>query len=84
MTRTSLSLKTLASATLLAALSAGLGGCGIKGGLDRPPPMWGEDRAEYEAQQAHQAEGAAEEQHGEAAEETPLEGDDAESEAAPQ
>lgn len=32
--------------------------CGYRGGLERPPPIWGEDRAEYDAQQKAKAEQA--------------------------
>ena len=28
-----------------------LGGCGVQGALERPPPMWGDERARYEAEQ---------------------------------
>jgi predicted small lipoprotein YifL len=38
------------SAFALALLMA-LVACGIKDDLDRPPPLWGEARAEYEARQ---------------------------------
>lgn len=35
--------------------------CGLKGGLEKPPPMWGEARAQYEADQRARAEAAAKE-----------------------
>ena len=40
-----------------AALSL-LSACGIKGPLETAPPMWGPDRAAYEADQAKKAEEA--------------------------
>jgi hypothetical protein len=36
-----------------------LAGCGIRGGLERPPPMWGDERQRYEDEQARAAEEAA-------------------------
>ncbi|MEJ0059905.1 MAG: lipoprotein [Terricaulis sp.] len=33
-----------------------LAGCGLKGGLEQPPPMWGESRTEYLREQEAQAE----------------------------
>lgn len=40
------------SRLLLAACALSLlAGCGLRGGLDRPPPLWGEDRAAYERDQ---------------------------------
>lgn len=41
-----------------AALAA-LIGCGLKGGLERPPPQFGEARRTYEADQKAKAENAA-------------------------
>jgi predicted small lipoprotein YifL len=35
-----------------------LSACGIKGPLETAPPMWGPDRAAYEAEQAKKAEEA--------------------------
>jgi len=49
----------LAAAT--AALAA-LIGCGLKGGLERPPPQFGEARRTYEAEQKQKAETTAAEQ----------------------
>jgi predicted small lipoprotein YifL len=44
----------------LAALAlAALAGCGLKGGLERPPPQFGEARAAYEAEQKQKAENEA-------------------------
>ncbi|MGE3303829.1 MAG: lipoprotein [Hyphomonadaceae bacterium] len=37
---------------LAAALIFALSGCGVRGSLERPAPMWGEARAQYEAEQA--------------------------------
>ena len=34
------------------ALTLAVSGCGIKGPLETAPPMWGKDRAAYEAEQA--------------------------------
>jgi predicted small lipoprotein YifL len=39
-------------------------GCGLKGGLEQPPPMWGDSRTEYlreQEAQAQQAEAARQE-----------------------
>jgi predicted small lipoprotein YifL len=36
-----------------------LSGCGLRGGLDRPPPMFGAERARYEAEQKRKAEAEA-------------------------
>lgn len=38
-----------------AALSL-LSGCGVSGSLETAPPMWGPDRAAYQAEQAKKAE----------------------------
>jgi hypothetical protein len=47
---------------LATAALAGLAACGYREGLDRPPPMWGEAREQYEREEAarRQAEEAAE------------------------
>ncbi len=47
--------------TAIAALSLPLllAACGIKGGLARPAPLFGEERARYEAEQKRQKEAAA-------------------------
>lgn len=37
---------------IAAALLAALSGCGLRGGLERPPPLWGEARDQYERDQA--------------------------------
>jgi predicted small lipoprotein YifL len=44
---------------LVLALVALASACGVKGGLETAPPMWGDARAQYEAEQA--AKRAAEE-----------------------
>ena len=36
-----------------------LAGCGLRGSLERPPPMWGETREAYEAEERAKAETAA-------------------------
>jgi predicted small lipoprotein YifL len=52
------------SAMLIAASL--LAGCGVRGALERPPPMFGKQRAEYIAQQEREkAENAAREAAGE-------------------
>lgn len=33
----------------------GLAGCGLRGDLARPAPLWGEERERYEAEQAARA-----------------------------
>lgn len=38
---------------------AALAGCGIKAGLEKPPPAWGEARRDYDAAQKAQADAAA-------------------------
>jgi predicted small lipoprotein YifL len=50
------SLLRLAAATLALAT---LVGCGLKGGLERPPPQFGEARRTYEAEQKAKAENDA-------------------------
>lgn len=38
---------------ILAGLAAALlAGCGVQGNLERPPPLWGDARERYEAEQA--------------------------------
>jgi hypothetical protein len=46
--------------SLIAALFGALlvCGCGLKTGLEQPPPQWGKARAEYEAQKKAEAEAA--------------------------
>jgi predicted small lipoprotein YifL len=48
--------------TLAALALASLAACGYREGLERPPPMWGEARDQYERDEAarQQAEEAAE------------------------
>lgn len=56
---------TAAGLTALAALM--LSGCGVRGDLERPPPLWGPDERS-EAERAHEnpdAEPAAEDEPGE-------------------
>ncbi len=36
---------------VLIALVATLGACGLKGGLEKPPPQFGEARRQYDAEQ---------------------------------
>jgi len=36
-----------------------LSGCGLRGGLDRPPPLFGAEHARYEAEQKRKAEAEA-------------------------
>lgn len=38
--------------TLAAAAAAMLTACGYREGLERPPPMWGEARQQYEREEA--------------------------------
>lgn len=54
--------------------------CGTKGPLEKAPPMWGPDRAAYEAQQAKKA---ADEAAQAAAEKAKKEAEKAESSATP-
>ncbi len=44
-------IRTLAAIVLVAALGAPLGACGLKGGLETPPPQFGEARRQYDAEQ---------------------------------
>lgn len=37
-------MKRLTAALLGASAAALLGGCGVRGDLERPPPLWGDDR----------------------------------------
>ena len=47
-------IRTLVLITLFA-LSTLLAGCGVRGDLERPPPLWGED-LRTEAERAHESE----------------------------
>ena len=40
------------------ACAFGLTACGLKGGLEQPPPIWGDARTKYEADQKAKAEAA--------------------------
>jgi hypothetical protein len=60
----------LACAAAFAAL-AGVGGCGVKGGLETAPPLWGEARARHEAAQAERARAEAEKKRAAEAERQP-------------
>lgn len=51
-----MTIRTFAALLALATLAA----CGLKGGLERPPPEWGEARRTFEAEQRARAEAAAE------------------------
>ena len=44
-------MKYAVSIALLIAAGAGLAGCGYRGDLQRPPPMWGEERQQHEEQE---------------------------------
>jgi len=46
-------------AAALALLALTLGGCGLRGDLERPPPLFGPARDRYEAQRQAEAEAAA-------------------------
>ena len=48
-------MKPLRTAALLVAIAA-LSACGLKGGLDRPPPQFGDAHRKYEADQRATAE----------------------------
>ena len=48
-------MKPLRTAALLVAIAA-LSACGLKGGLDRPPPQFGDAHRKYEADQRAAAE----------------------------
>ncbi|MBL8557749.1 MAG: hypothetical protein JNM47_03460 [Hyphomonadaceae bacterium] len=54
--------KSLLRLSVAALALVALVGCGLKGGLERPPPQFGEARAAYEAEQKAKAEAAAAEQ----------------------
>lgn len=54
--------RSLVRLSLAALALAALVGCGLKGGLERPPPQFGDARAAYEAEQKQKAENAAAEQ----------------------
>lgn len=56
-------------AAALALLALTLGGCGLRGDLDRPPPLFGPARDRYEAQRQAEAEAAAAVEAAERAEE---------------
>lgn len=50
------------SRLILAAMALSLlGACGVRGDLERPPPLWGEERERYEQQQREEAARRAEE-----------------------
>lgn len=51
-------IRTLIAAAMLTALA----GCGLRGDLERPPPLFGEARAQYEREQAAAAETARQEE----------------------
>lgn len=51
--------KSLLRLSLAAVALTVLVGCGLKGGLERPPPQFGEARATYEAEQKAKAEADA-------------------------
>lgn len=53
-----MTIRTFAALFALATLAA----CGLKGGLEKPPPQFGEARRAYEAEQRARAEAAAKEQ----------------------
>jgi predicted small lipoprotein YifL len=44
-------------AAVLLALAT-VASCGLRGSLERPPPMWGDERARYEAEMRAKAEAA--------------------------
>lgn len=54
--------RSLVRLSLAALALVALVGCGLKGGLERPPPQFGDARAAYEAEQKQKAENAAAEQ----------------------
>ena len=43
------------------ALTIALSGCGLRGSLEKPPPMFGEARRQYETEQRQKAEAAEKE-----------------------
>lgn len=43
------------------ALAVALSGCGLRGSLEKPPPMFGEARRQYEAEQRQKVEAAEKE-----------------------
>jgi predicted small lipoprotein YifL len=51
--------KSLLRLSVAALAFAALVGCGLKGGLERPPPQFGDARAAYEAGEKQKAEMAA-------------------------
>ena len=56
-------MKPLRAAALLVAIAA-LAACGLKGGLDKPPPQFGEAHRKYEADQRVAAEEKAKKEKG--------------------
>lgn len=49
-------IRTLAPKVLIGvALIGALAGCGLRGDLQRPPPMWGDARAQYEREHPNAA-----------------------------
>lgn len=44
-------IRTLGTTVLAGALAVALSGCGKQGQLERPAPLWGAKRAQYEAEQ---------------------------------
>jgi predicted small lipoprotein YifL len=51
--------KSLLRLSLAALALTALVGCGLKGGLERPPPQFGDARTQYEAEQKAKAESDA-------------------------
>jgi predicted small lipoprotein YifL len=57
---------------LIATAALALGACGKRGALERPPPLWGKDKAAAEAQEGKdKAEGAQVERSGNQKPKTP-------------
>jgi predicted small lipoprotein YifL len=50
-------MKPIRTAALLLILAT-LGACGLKGGLEKPPPQFGEARRQYDAEQKAKADAA--------------------------
>lgn len=51
-------IRTVALIALVATLGAPLGACGLKGGLEKPPPQFGDARKQYDAEVRAKAEEA--------------------------